>query len=75
MSLQGWENLRCLKCQGDGFIQVVQLIYRDNQGTANRPNGFQCASCGISADMAALVAASKAKHLDQQIKDLEGQRA
>lgn len=73
MSLQGWHELKCPKCEGTKFFQVSAMIWQQGMGTSTRPLGHACHACGEIVDQAKMIAHARKVDAEQKIKDLETQ--
>ena len=71
VSLQGWQELKCPKCEGSKFVPVVSMIWQNGQGTSVKPLGHYCMVCRETVDQAKMVAFAKKREAEQKIKDLE----
>lgn len=71
MSLQGWQTLKCPKCNGTHFHAVYELIWQNQMGTTQRQHGHRCVGCNELADTLKMVTHAKKQEAEQKIKDLE----
>lgn len=71
MSLQGWQTLKCPKCDGTKFVAAVEMLWQNGLGTSARPTGHLCLGCNQILDAAKAVAYAKKKDAEAKIKDLE----
>lgn len=71
MSLEGWQELNCSKCNSKKVVQVHQLMWRDQHGTTAKPDGYQCATCGSVVDVASAIAAARQQALNRKIRELQ----
>ena len=68
-----WNELSCEKCEGKNFRQLVHLTWKEGQGTAIKPGGYECATCNAPADMGELVKGARRKTLEKQKAELDAQ--
>jgi RNA polymerase subunit RPABC4/transcription elongation factor Spt4 len=71
MSLQGWQTLRCPKCDSTHFLQVIEMIWQNGLGTSQRPAGHACVKCHVIVDSQRMITHAKKLEAEQKIKDLE----
>ena len=71
MSLQGWQTLKCPKCQGKTFQMAYELLWQNGLGTSQRQHGHICTTCHEFVDSAKMITYAKKAEAEQKIKDLE----
>jgi hypothetical protein len=70
-----WEELQCPKCQGSEFLQRLRLKVRQGAGMSTEVSSWQCAGCGLTADMRQMQAQLTLRHRKAELAALEAEIA
>ncbi len=80
MSINGFEVLRCPRCEQSRVVQTGEIVWKEGAGQSMRPLGFICLGClrnpgeQVSTfDTEGAIKKIKAKELREKIKELEAQ--